>query len=159
VKLRSYIDLMGLRTIYWLRKRKLSHEGLDIPATTMPAVRRALSELAKLDLALWTDNDGPSMRVDPGGQIFILTTPVSRTFVVDPDLFDLSRPFDTKLARGPDLHAPRPHLRIGPGKLSGSPNIAHSRIETLTVAALAGRGYDTQKIERLPGGSSSRSVR
>jgi integrase len=47
------------------------------------------------------------------------------------------------------LHAPRPHLRIVPGKLSGSPHIAHSRIETLAVAALASRGYETETIIKL----------
>src|SRR5947209_1603727 len=56
VKLWSYTDLMGLRTIYWLRQRKVTHDGWDIPATTMPVVRRALKALARLDLDLWTED-------------------------------------------------------------------------------------------------------
>jgi uncharacterized protein (DUF433 family) len=154
VKLWSYTDLMGLRTIYWLRKRKTTDEGADVPATTMPAVRRALEALEELDLDLWSEDSGPSVRVDPNGQIFIVTPdtgPESLTGArpLDPEMFDLIAPFETRLARGPDLHAPRPNLRIVPGKLSGSPHIVHSRIETLTVAALSRRGYDTAKIERL----------
>ncbi|MGZ6662665.1 MAG: MerR family transcriptional regulator [Solirubrobacteraceae bacterium] len=43
VKLWSYTDLMGLRTIYWLRQRKVTTEGWQVPATAMPAVRKALS--------------------------------------------------------------------------------------------------------------------
>jgi uncharacterized protein (DUF433 family) len=153
VKLWSYTDLMGLRTIYWLRQRKLRTVGHDIPATAMPAIRRALKELARLDLGLWTEDGRPSVRVDPSGVIYIVTQAGPENLggarPLDPDMFDLVAPFETRVARGPDLQAPRPHLRIVPGKLSGSPHIAHSRVETLTVAALAGRGYTTTKIEQL----------
>ena len=55
VKLRSYADLLGLRTIHWLRQRKQTAAGADVPPTAMPSVRRALSEL--LDLDLWTENE------------------------------------------------------------------------------------------------------
>lgn len=153
VKLWSYTDLMGLRTIYWLRQRKLTSEGWDVPATAMPAVRRALHALAQLDLVLWTEDGRPSVRVDPNGEIYIVTDSGPESLAgarpLDPDMFDLIAPFETRIARGPDLQAPRPNLRIVPGKLSGSPHIAHSRIETLTVAALASRGYDTERIERF----------
>jgi len=154
VKLWSYTDLMGLRTIYWLRQRKITSSGCDIPATTMPAVRRALNALAELDLDLWTEDGRPSVRVDPSGKIYIVTDAGPETLAserpLDPDMFDLIAPFkETRVARGPDLQAPRPHLRIVPGKLSGSPHIVHSRIETLTVAALAARGYDTERIQRF----------
>src|SRR5690349_22928317 len=71
VKLWSYTDLMGLRTIYWLRQRKVTTEGWGVPATTMPAVRQALSLLRELDLALWTEDGGPSVAVDPTGEIFV----------------------------------------------------------------------------------------
>jgi uncharacterized protein (DUF433 family) len=154
VKLWSYTDLLGLRTIYWLRQRKIIREGSDIPATAMPAVRRALKMLAGLDLDLWTEDGRPSVRVDPSGKIYIVTPAAGAESLtgerlLDPDMFDLIAPFEAHMARGPDLQAPRPNLRIVPGKLSGSPHIIHSRIETLTVAALADRGYDTGKIERL----------
>jgi hypothetical protein len=153
MKLWSYTDRMGLRTISWLRQRKVTDAGWDIPATTMPAVRRALKALGRLDLDLWTEEGRPSVRVDPNGEIYIVTHSGPESLAgarpLDPDMFDLIGPFETQVARGPDLQAPRPNLRIVPGKLSGSPHIAHSRIETLTVAALADRGYDTAKIERL----------
>jgi uncharacterized protein (DUF433 family) len=40
-------------------------------------------------------------------------------------------------------------LRIVPGKLSGSPHIAHTRLETVTIAALRERGFLPANIERL----------
>jgi DNA-binding transcriptional MerR regulator len=52
VKLWSYTDLLALRTIYWLRQPKRTHEGQEIPASTMPAVRRALQALQALDLGV-----------------------------------------------------------------------------------------------------------
>jgi uncharacterized protein (DUF433 family) len=154
VKLWSYTDLMGLRTICWLRQRKPASEGWDIPASTMPAVRVALGMLDELNLELWTDEGGPSVRVDPGGRIYVLTPdagPVTAGGLrpLHPDLFDLIAPFQTPVARGPHLTKPRPNLRIVPGKLSGSPHLAHTRIETVAIAALADRGFDSQKLERL----------
>ena len=148
IKLWSYVDLMGLRTIYWLRKKKTDDEGADIAPTTMPVIKRALAMLAELDLELWTEDAGPSVRVDLSGEIFIDTKwgpeALSGNRPLDGEIFDLIAPLDTPLARGPDLHAPAPHLRIVPGKLTGSPHIAHSRIETLAVAALNDRGYDRE---------------
>jgi uncharacterized protein (DUF433 family) len=155
VKLWSYPDLMGLRTIYWLRKRKVYSEGWDIPATTMNAVRRALRMLREdLDLELWNEEGGPSVRVDPAGRIYIETPDAGPETVegqrpLDTELFDLIAPFETPVSRAPDLTRPRPHLRIVPGKLSGSPHIERTRIETVTIAALTDRGYDSGKIERL----------
>lgn len=154
VKLWSYTDLMGLRTIYWLRKRKLGTDGWDVPPTTMRSVRRALRMLRDLDLALWTEDGGPSVRVDPGGRIFILTRDdgpetLAGQRPLNADIFDLIAPFETPVSRAPDLAKPRPHLRIVPGKLSGSPHIARTRIETVAIAALAARGFDSARIEGL----------
>jgi uncharacterized protein (DUF433 family) len=153
VKLWSFTDLMGLRTIYWLRKRKIGTEGWDIPRTTMPAVRRALRMLSDLDLALWTEEGGPSVRVDPAGSIFLVTPTGAEALtgdrILDMDMFDLIAPFETAVSSAPDLAKPRPHLRIVPGKLSGSPHIVHTRIETLAIVALADRGFDSSRIERL----------
>jgi uncharacterized protein (DUF433 family) len=154
VKLWSYTDLMGLRTIYWLRKRKVGTDGWDVPASAMTAVRQALRMLRDLDLELWTENGGPSVRVDLAGQIFLVTPAAGPETLtgqrpLDGDLFDLIAPFETPVSRAPDLTKPRPHLRIVPGKLSGSPHIVHTRIETLAIAALAQRGFESTKIERL----------
>ena len=70
VKLWSYPDLMALRTIYWLRQHKVTSQGWDIPASTMPAVRRAIRLLHEVDLDLWTEDGGPRVAVDPAGEIF-----------------------------------------------------------------------------------------
>lgn len=154
VKLWSYADLMGLRTIYWLRQRKVTTDGWDVPASTMPAVRRALDLLRRLDLGLWTEDGAPAVAVDPGGEIFLLTDEDEVESVrgdrpLHRDLLHLIEPFATRTTLGPDLQSPRPNLRIVPGKLSGSPHIAHTRIETLTIASLRGRGFDSGRVERL----------
>jgi uncharacterized protein (DUF433 family) len=154
VKLWSYADLMGLRTIYWLRKRKVTTDGWDIPASTMPAVRRALRLLRDIDLDLWTEDGGPTVAVDPAGRIFLLTDPdapetLQGERALHRDFLNLIEPFSTTLTRGPDLQAPRPNLRIVPGKLSGSPHIAHTRIETVTIASLRARGFNHEGIEGL----------
>lgn len=154
VKLWSYSDLLGLRTIYWLRATKTSPEGHEVPATAMKAVRRALSELAELDLELWTDEHSPNVGVDRRGQIVI--SPDAEAFrldgqqILDAEQLDLLRPFDIGMSQhGPDLIAPRPRLRIVPGKLAGAPHVYRTRIETEALAALYRRGLNGMKIVRL----------
>ncbi|MEJ7717438.1 MAG: MerR family transcriptional regulator [Thermoleophilaceae bacterium] len=66
VRLWSYADLMGLRTIYWLRQPKSSDGGAQVPASTMPQVRKALEALRALDLELWSEDAGPAVAVDRG---------------------------------------------------------------------------------------------
>jgi hypothetical protein len=58
--------------------------------------------------------------------------------------------------KGPDLVRPKPELRIVPGKLSGSPHVAGTRVETTAIAALAKDGLDT---ERIISGSTRSSTR
>jgi uncharacterized protein (DUF433 family) len=153
IKLWSYADLMGLRTIYWLRREKSTTDGAAIPATSMPTVRRALHGLKALDLQLWTEVRGPSVRVDRRGKIFFEAdgdvSSLSGDRPIDPDLLDLIAPFETEQGRAPDLYAPRPTLRIIPGKLSGSPHIMKTRIETIALAALEERGLAEARIEAL----------
>ena len=127
IKLWSYADLMGLRTIYWLRQEKLEAvDGSAIPRSTMPAVRRAMTRLRELDLALWTEERGPAVRVTRAGDVFVVTddgTEGTWREQAMGDVLDLIAPFQTEHSTGPDLHTPRPHLRIVPGKLAGSPHI------------------------------------
>ena len=154
VKLWSYTDLMGLRTIHWLRQRKITSFGWDIPPSTMPAVRHALSVLRELDLEPWTAEAGPAVFVDAKGEIYVEThagpeTARSGLRPLNRELLNLVEPFTTHSAKGPNLHSPRPNLRILPGKLSGEPHIVHTRIETSAVAALALRGFDTDQLARL----------
>jgi uncharacterized protein (DUF433 family) len=154
VKLWSYTDLLGLRTIYWLRQRKIDDQGWRIPSTTMAEVRRALVKLDELDLTMWTEDEHPRVSVDAGGTIHIEIPGWGAQDLEGrrplPDMVDLIAPFSTAHTRpAPDLHKPRPNLRIVPGKLSGSPHILHTRIETQAIAALARRGFNTADIERL----------
>ena len=154
VKLWSYPDLMGLRTIYWLRQTKKAVDGRDVPRTTMPAVRRALAALRELDLKLWTEESGPAVRVDRSGNVYLagpeMIERVDGRRPLDAEWLDLIEPFTThEETVGPNLQAPRPHLRIVPGKLAGSPHIVSSRIETVAIAALANRGFNHDQIHTL----------
>jgi uncharacterized protein (DUF433 family) len=160
VKLWSYADLMGARIIYWLRQAKTADDGAAVPRSTMPAVKRALAHLSELNMALWTEEAGPTVRVDRSGEILVTTSPnLERTrdrqrllhgeAVRDEEL-DVLAPFPTlRGARGPDLVAPRPRLRIVPGKLGGSPHVVHTRLESQAIGALAQSGLATAKIYRL----------
>lgn len=155
VKLWSYADLLGLRTIAWLRQPKQARDGSDVPRTAMPAVRRALAELRELDLALWTEDSEPRVAVDRRGQIHLqistmIVEDLNRARPLDVEFLDLIRPYTSvKGAEGPDLHAPRPLLRIVPGKLAGSPHIVHTRIETVAIAALRDRDLSSERIGAL----------
>jgi uncharacterized protein (DUF433 family) len=151
-KLWSYADLMGLRIIHWLRQDKDLADG-RVPRTTMSAVKRALRTLAELDMALWTEDVGPSVVVDRAGHVLVRTDPHhetdARQRVLDDELEVLS-PFPTGDGlRGPDLVAPRPRLRIVPGKLGGSPHVVHTRLESQALGALAESGLPSAKIYRL----------
>ena len=155
VKLWSYADLMGLRTIYWMRQPKRASDGKDIPRTAMPSVLRALSDLRDLDLGLWAEDGAPRVAVDRGGHVWLRTEPGAVETLhgqrpIDEDWLDLIEPFSTwEGTRGPNLQAPKPHLRIVPGKLSGSPHIVSTRIETIAISALRDRGLDHEKIHQL----------
>lgn len=153
VKLWSYTDLLALRTIYWLRQPKQSKQGHEIPASTMPAVRRALASLRRLDLDLF-EGGRPLVVVDRHGEVFI-DPPGGPLQTVEGqgvfrELLDLVAPFPTEEGpRGPHLQEPRPQLRIMPLKLAGSPHVQSTRIETRTLAALSRRGYPTERISLL----------
>ena len=121
----------------------------------MPAVRRALDALRELDLSLWTEDRGPAVLVDRAGRVYLRPEPgrvqtAAGEQPLDADWLDLIEPFSTREAtEGPNLQAPRPNLRIVPGKLSGSPHILRTRIETVAIAALADRGLDEKRIHSL----------
>lgn len=135
---------MGLRTIYWLRQPKSSDGGAQVPASTMPQVRKALEALRALDLELWSEDAGPAVAVDRGGNVVLdagghALTPEGQP-ALDAEMLDLVAPFPTERGmRGPDLRAPRPSLRILPGKLAGSPHVRRTRVETEALAAVSRR--------------------
>ena len=154
-KLWSYSDLLALRTIAWLRQPKQARDGADVPRSALSAVRQALGELRSLDLDLWTEDEEPRVAVDRQGRIHLNLSyaeveDLARARPLDAELLDLIRPFTAGPGtEGPDLHAPRPHLRIVPGKLSGSPHIARTRVETIAIAALRDRDLPPELIRAL----------
>lgn len=50
---------------------------------------------------------------------------------------------------GIDLRQPRPHLRLVPGRCAGEVHLQGSRLTSLTVHALARRGYSNDQIVAL----------
>ncbi len=148
----SYADLMTLRIVSWLRQPK--HLGEDArPGTAMKSVRHALSQLGSRGLDVWSDAAGVSpLFVDPRGELFIVDAAQAHDLSgqgASAEWLDLLGPFEGVEGHGPDLRRPRPSLRIVPGKCAGEPHVAGSRLTTITVAALAERGYDLDDIARL----------
>jgi len=153
VKLWSYSDVIALRIIGWLRQSKQAADGAEIPPTRIPAIRRALDELRDLDLDLWSENRGSTVLVDRAGQLHTKHDSAVTTLRgqrVEPRLLDLLAPFQLPHGpSGPDLRIPRPNLRIIPGKLAGSPHIVDTRVETVSLGALAERGMSSDLIAEL----------
>ena len=139
VKLWSYADLMALRILYWLRHPK-SKSGGEVPASLMTRVREAFAELDERGFDIWDDSSGDlssPLRVDVSGKIWLDVdgVPVYEDQAALPGSLDLLEPFDLADRNGPDLRRPRPNLRIVPGRVSGEPHLASSRITTLSAAA------------------------
>ncbi len=65
------------------------------------------------------------------------------------DTFDPIAPFRDGAIEGPHLVHPRETLLIHPGKLSGAPHVAGTRVETMAIFAIAESGFDTDGIIRL----------
>lgn len=165
IKLWSYSDLMAARIIYWLRHTKEADDGHTVPASTMPAVRQALAMLDELNLSLWSEDGGPSVRVDRAGTIHVTSDPsLERVrdqqraipgedselgFIGPEEELDVLSPFTTRRAEGPDLRCPREHLRIVPGKIGGSPHVVKTRLESQALGALAQGGLPTARIYEL----------
>lgn len=158
IKLWSYSDVVALRIIGWLRQTKQTAEGHEVPATRVPALRGALAALRTFELDLWDEQHGAGVLIDRAGKLHLRRDGVISTLVggsgreqiVKPELLDLMAPFEVMEGqRGPDLRQPRPHLRIIPGKLAGSPHIVNTRIETQALGALAARGMKPDLIAEL----------
>jgi uncharacterized protein (DUF433 family) len=157
----SYGDLLTMRLVDWLRRPKTRDaDGIDLARTAMPVIR---STLAGLGDDLWRSSAAglvePLIQVTPDGRVYAGEPPISGDGVEPfPELLDLFAPFSGYEGRqGPDLRRPRPRLRIVPGKVSGEPHLAGSRLTTVTVASLAEQGYELDEIVALypredPGG-------
>src|SRR4029078_961227 len=118
-------------------------------ATSMGAVRQALESLRQLNAPLWKE-DRPTVLVDGEGNVYLDTHSGIQTVegqIAAGELLDLIAPFTTvEGSRGPDLHRPRTDLRIVPAKLSGSPHVVGTRVETRALAGVARGGYDADAI-------------
>jgi len=139
VRLWAWLDLVKLRAVTCLRKQW---------GVTMPKVRDALTFIEAEGLGhLPLDQ---VLLVSKGGGMFVTVN--GKTYQVDAghqmaarEVLNLVSPFGT----GPDLRQPRPALRIIPGKVSGEPHVAETRITSLNVYALHCSGYATGDILRL----------
>lgn len=155
-KLWSYSDLMALRIVSWLRHTKHVADGDPLPASPMQQVRRALALLDDLGLNIWDteSGDGSPLLVDDTGEIFVRTRGEILNLHRQPALLPkralgLTAPFREAGGDGPDLIRPRPQLRIVPSKVAGEPHIAHSRVTTRTIAALAERNFTDDRIAAM----------
>jgi uncharacterized protein (DUF433 family) len=139
----SWADLLALRAIDWLRRKK---DDVDLPRVPTHRIREALSELEKDGLArhklreIVVSDDGAlffqrpnlgTVKADSGRQIAL------------PGTLNLVSPYQD---RGPDLLEPRPLLRILPGKLHGEPHVIHTRISTSVLFCLSEMGYAADDI-------------
>ena len=153
-KLWSYADLMALRVVSWLRHPKGDDQAVR-PASPMHEVRRALGELDRRSLDIWNPEivGRSPLVVDRAGTIHIRDDAGVEDLTGQPplseDLLDLLGPFDQLGGNGPDLVAPRQHLRIVPARVAGEPHVANSRLTTLSLAALADRGMSSEQIAAL----------
>jgi uncharacterized protein (DUF433 family) len=151
VKLWSHTDLLCLRAVYWLRQPK-SVDDAQIPATTMPKVRAILERLRGFDVAPVALDGTSRVFVDESGEVYAHTAGVLATGrgQIRLPYLDVLGPFETGFdTLGPDLFRPRPRLRIIPGKLSGAPHLADTRLETFALRALHQRGFKADDIHEL----------
>lgn len=152
VKLWSFADLMALRVIYWLRQKKTDAAGAEIPATGMRAIRRALKRVRELDEPLWHP-EKTSIWIDTAGEVVVRGPEGPETIEGQgllADTVNLVAPFTTHEGlHGPDLARPRPQVRIVPGKLSGSPHIVGTRLETRALYAMVRDGIDVGTVAAL----------
>jgi len=149
-KLWTYADLLALRTIYWLRQEK---PDVETSKSTMIEVRRTIRAVSKhgvtlTDVRVLVDRRGKVVFENAGHAWEAGDGEGSQ--MVASNVLNVLAPFPTEAGHiGPDLVAPRPNLRIIPGKLAGEPHVRWTRISTQTVAALASDGLSVAEIIRL----------
>jgi uncharacterized protein (DUF433 family) len=154
VKRWSFADLLALRLIDWLRRDKTEE---DIARTPMQQIRRALTSIE--GIAEGIESRTVRVRVDRNSGRAVLyvqgqpVIPLGWGFaqgLADEAGFDLVDEWKIHEAiRGPNLVRPRPSLRIIPGKLSGEPHAAGTRIPSRTVWRLRSQGLDEADIIEL----------
>ena len=156
-KLWSFGDLIALRIVTWLRHKKGEDStSLTISRTPMPLVREAIRTLENLGLSLWDAQQAESpLLVDTNGKVYLRAhgrvTDLSGAEVLPQfETFGLTEPFTLSEGwSGPNLVQPREKLRIVPGKVSGEPHVARTRITTLALASLANDGFSISRIAEM----------
>jgi len=148
----SYTDLLALRTVYWLRQPKVAFDR-EVPATSMPKVRRALEQLRELELDLFEEGR-PIVAVTLSGEVVLDADAgplhLASGQYLKKELVNILGPFEgLEGTKGPDLMWPRPTLRIVPRKISGAPHILGTRLPTQSIFALADRGLSLEQISRI----------
>jgi uncharacterized protein (DUF433 family) len=146
------MDLLALRTIYWLRQPKMAFDR-EVPATSMPKVRRALEQLKTLDLDLF-EKGRPTISVTLGGDVVIDSgakpLQLAEGQYLERELINILGPFEgLEGTRGPDLVWPRENIQILPRKISGAPHISGTRVPTESIRALADRGLTIDQIAKI----------
>ena len=151
IKLWSFKDLLILRAIHWLRHPAPNSDGERFPPVPEPVARATLAELDRADLEGLRD-ERLSVRVDRAGAVYVgLADDGGGAGSRRPlDSLDLIEPFECRGgSRGPDLVAPRPLLRIMPGKLGGAPHLLGTRLQTEALAAIYRQGMSRRSVYRL----------
>lgn len=146
VKRWSFLDLLAVRAIYWLRQDKPR-----AARTTMRNVREALEKAAEIQIPFGELN----LLVDSRGRVHFRRTDslqlAGGQAVLEDPLEELNLLTEYRVAGvwGPDLRAPKPGLRIIPGKLTGEPHVSQTRVATVQLWSLHLQGFDTARIQRL----------
>lgn len=148
VKRWSFLDLLAVRAIYWLRQDKP-----QAARTTMRSVREVLEQAATMQIPFGQLN----VLVDSRGRVHYqrsdedeLELPTGQEVFKEPlEELNLLTEYRVAGAWGPDLRTPKPELRIVPGKLTGEPHVADTRLATAQLWSLHSQGFDNQAIKRL----------
>lgn len=148
IKRWSFLDLLAVRAIYWLRQDKPS-----AARTTMRHVRAALEKAAEMQIPFGELN----LFVDVGGRVHFRRSerdPLQLTQgqeVLQEPLEELNLLTEYNVAGtwGPDLRTPKPDVRIIPGKLTGEPHVRDTRVATIELWSLVQQGFDLARIHRL----------
>lgn len=143
IRLWSWLDLVALRAIDWMRKGDEEREKVNAKR-----IRQALEELDLHGIPRSRLHD--FLRVGRSGDVYMKHGDV--VFRAEPghqtlmqDTINPVQPYNG----GPDLLTPRPRLRIIPGKLLGEPHLVGTRIPSATIYTLHQQGYSVENLLAL----------
>ena len=142
----SWGDLLALRAIDWVRRRK---DNPGVPHASLNAIRSALAALEQAGLPRHALSE---LSIGPDGSLYIDDAdgqPVRADASRQVAMFGTLNLVSAYNGRGPDLLRPRPLVRISPGKLHGEPYVVRTRIPTAVLFELHREGYDADQIRRM----------